>query len=286
MPEKTFRVNIYEVELTGNGGANQLPFDNAIEEACRQPFAQRYRIVNGRGRRLDNYEERDGCFLLNFVTGRYDGPGRTSPQDVVAPIPLGPDENFSYETAMLYDPAEQLAFVESSIGVIGPSAIAHYFGEFADPDTNYTLVPRFDQEAAERARNHQTIRKLKLRVSMGPVTDVDRAAGIGVLKAFGAQYGAGFIDIEIKSQRERGRTLLSPSVWNSITSIMGDDNENNVTQLIVTGRENDDDPLEAIDLIQHREQRIRSLLVHEVERKVLYGVRWDALVEIRREFLQ
>ena len=168
---------------------------------------------------------------------------------------------------------------------MGSSAIAHYFKEFANADTNYTLVPRLDDDAAARARNHQTIRKLKLRVAMGPVTDIDRAAGLSPIKAFGEGYGAGFIDIEIKAQRERGRTLSLASVWNSITPILGDDDENNVTQLIVTGRENDDDPLEVIDLIQHRERRARSLPVDDIARKVLHGVRWDALVEIRREFL-
>ena len=273
MPEKTFRVKVYRVDLTGKEDAYQLPFHNAIEAAIGLPLDQRYREVNEKGRRLDDYERRDGCFLLNFVTGRYDGPGRASPQAAVAPITLAPDETFAYETAMLYDPAERMVLVEVAVGGMGASAVANYFESFANPDTNYTLVPWLDMEAAARARNHQTIRKWKLRVAMGPVTDVDRASGLGSIKAFGADYGAGFIDIEIKSQRERGRTLSLTNLWNSITHIMGDDNENNVTQLIVTGRENDDDPMEPIDLIKHQEKRDRSLPVDAAERKILYGVR-------------
>lgn len=283
MPEKTFRVKVYRVDLTGNEDAYQLPFHSAIEAVIALPLEQRYREVNEKGRRLDDYERRDGCFLLNFVTGRYDGPGRASPQAAVAPIALAPNETFAYETAMLYAPAERMVLVESSVGGMGASAIAHYFKEFANPDTNYTLVPWLDKEAAARARNHQTIRKWKLRVAVGPVTEVDRASGLGSIKAFGADYGAGSIDLEIKAQR--GRTLSLANLWNSITHIMGDDNENNVTQLIVTGRENDDDPMEPIDLIKHQEKRGRSLPVDAAERKILYGVRWDALFEIRREFL-
>ena len=141
MPEKTFRVNVYQVELTGNEDAHQLPFHNAIEAAIGLPLAQRYREVNEKGRRLENYERRDGCFLLNFVTGQYDGPGRTSPQAAVVPIPLAPNETFAYETAMLYAPAERMVLVESSVGGMGASAVANYFEAFANPDTNYTLVP-------------------------------------------------------------------------------------------------------------------------------------------------
>lgn len=43
--------------------------------------------------------------------------------------------------------------------------------------------------------------------------------------------------------------------------------------------------MEPIDLIKHQEKRDRSLPVDAAERKILYGVRWDALFEIRREFL-
>ncbi len=285
MPDKPFKINIYDIELTGEAGAGQIPFRNAIENACGETFGNRHREINGKGRRLDNHEEREGCFLLNFATLEFSGPGRTRPQAATVPIGLDPDEFFSQEMAMLYDPEIGLAFVESASGTLGASSIARYFKEFANSDTNYSLVPRLDQDAGARARRHQTIRSVVLRVSVGPITDVDIQSGFGVIKGFGEGYNAGFVDVAIKSQRERGRTLSLANIWNSINPVLGDADENNVTRLIVTGRENDDDPLEVIDLIQHREKRERLLHIDEGSRKVSHTDRWDALIEIHREFL-
>ena len=285
MPDKSFKVNIFDVEMIADTGAELTSFRDAIENASVETFQNRYKEVNGKGRRLENHAEQDGCFLLNFVSLEFAGPGRTRPDTATVPIGLAPEEYFSQEMSMLYDPEENLAFVESALGTMGTSSIVGYFKAFANTGTNYLLVPRLDNAAAARARRYQTIRRLKMRVAMGPVTSVDRDAGIDVLKAFGGEYDAGFLDLEIKAQRERGRTLSLEGIWRSINHILGDTNENNVTQLIVTGRENDDDRMVPIDLIQHREKRERWLHVDDTSRKVPHAERWNALIEIRRQFL-
>ncbi len=84
------------------------------------PLHDRYRIVNGKGRRLEHYEERDGYELLNLVTTEFGGPGRSKQEGPAAHMGLGTDEFFSHETAVLYDP-----------GTVG-----HYFERFA-PGTHY-----------------------------------------------------------------------------------------------------------------------------------------------------
>ena len=202
-------------------------FDNAIA----QPLDRRYTEVSGKGRRLENHQKEEDYYLLNFVTSQFDGPGRTEPETAAIPIDLAPEEFFAHETAMLYAPKANLAFVESILSGMGPGAVAHYFSEFANNNENYSLTPKMDQEAETRARRQQTIRSLTMRVSLGPVTDVDRLAGIGVIKSFGEKYDAGTIDIEIKAQRERGRTLSFGSVWSTLNNILRDTDENNVTQL-------------------------------------------------------
>ena len=285
MPDKSFKVSIYEIELPGDKGSVLTPFSTAISNACALPLADRYKEVNGKGRRLEDDDQREGCYLLNFVTLEFAGPGRSAPATAAISINLAQDESFAHETAMLYDPDVELMFAESVQGGMGPGAIARYFREFANHGEEYSLIPRLDNEAAARARQHQTIRRLTMRVAMGPITESDRNAGIGVIKSFGDEYGAGTIDIEIKAQRERGRTLSISSIWNTITNILGDHDENNVTQLKVYGREHDDDALEDIDLLQHREKRERILPVDDQDRKISRDNRWDALLEIRREFL-
>ncbi len=279
MPEKRFRVNIYDV-----GPPEGIPFSTAVDNAIAQPPGMRYRVANGKGRRLEHDERRDGVYLLNFLTFEYAGPGRSRPVTPAELIDLDPDEYFTHDTAILYDPETALAFVESTLGGMGSGAIASYFEEFAGEGT-YQLSPRLDDEAAARARGHQTIRNLSIRVGMGPITDADHDAGMGVLKAFGEGFGAGHIDIVLKSLPERNRSLIPGRVWEAIDAILNSGGDHTVTQLKVTGREHDDEGYEVIDLIQHREKRDRMLPVDPATRKVSHEVRWKALIDIRQEFL-
>ena len=287
MPEKSFKVNIYNVEIAGNNidEPRNHSFHQAIENAIAQPLDRRYTEVSGKGRRLENHRKEEDYYLLNFVTSQFDGPGRTEPETAAIPIDLAPEEFFAHETAMLYAPKANLAFVESTLVGMGAGAIAHYFDAFANNNENYSLIPRVDYEAETRARKHQTIRSLTMRVSLGPVTDMDRRAGIGVIKSFGEEYGASTIDIDIKAVPKKDGTLSLGSVWRTVDNILGNTDANNVTQLKLKGREHDDDPIEIIDLIQHREKRERQLQVDSQTRKVPHIDRWNALVEIYREFL-
>ena len=290
MPEKSFKVNIYDIIANNIAEPRNHSFSQAIDNAIAKPLEQRYAEVNGKGRRLEDYQKEEDYYLLNFVTSQFDGPGRTEPETAATPINLAPEEFFAHETAMLYAPKAGLAFIESTLVGMRDGAIAHYFDAFSNNNENYSLIPRLDDEAAARARRQQTIRSLTMRVALGPVTDIDQRAGIGVIKSFGEEYGAGTIDIEIKAQRERGRTLSLGRIWRTIDSILGNDtlqesmHANNVTQLKLKGREHDGDPIEVIDLLQHRENRETQLQVDPQTRKVPHTDRWEALVKIYREF--
>lgn len=285
MPEKSFKANIYDVEFRNPDIPGQTPFETAIEEALGRPLIERYVDLSPKGRRLENDDKRDGCYLLNFVTLKFEGPGRSTPETPAVPIDLDSNESFAHETAMLYDPETRLAFLESTSVGMREGATADYFGKFASSDTEYMLTPRLDDDAAAKARGFQTIRSIIMRVAMGPVTEADREAGIGVIKGFGEGYNAGYMNIEVKAQRERGRTLSRSNIWRTIEPLMGSENRSTVTQLKVEGRTHDDAPLEIIDLIQHQEKRERMLSVDDTLRKVLHEDRWNALLEIHKEFL-
>ena len=283
MPD--FRVNLFDVNLPDAGRFAQTPFREAIENACGQPLAARVKEVNGKRHRLENYAEREGCLLLNFITGQYAGPGRTEFEVASAPIGLGPNESFTYDTAALYDPEKSLVFLESSVLGMREGALAGYLKEFTNGNTNYSLSYRIDPEAAAKARRFQTITSMIIRVSMGPATESDRRAGVDTQQVFGAGYGADFIDIEMKVEPHRGRSLLPEPVRNAIDRIVNNFSDNHVTQFKLKGREHNDDEMKLIDLLSHREKRNRPLDVDPATRKIPYESRWEALLEIRREYL-
>ena len=277
--------SIYHIEAHDTDRTARVSFSEAIKNAAAHQIQGRHKVVGDKGRRLENYREDANYYLLNFTTSEFSGPSRTEPTSEATPFYLSSNEYFAHENAMLYDPEANMAFLESTLNGMRAGAIADYFKEFANRNESYTLIPQLDAEAAARARRYQTIRSVNLRVAMGPITGADREAGIGVIKSFGENYDAGTIDIEIKAQRERGRSLSLTSVWWTIANILGNDAPNNVTRMIVKGREHDDDQIEPIDLIQHKENRETRLQVDDQTRKVPHTERWDALIKMRQEFL-
>ena len=294
MPEKSFKANIYHVGFRNPDIPPGIPFETAIEEARERPLGERYVPLLPKGRRLEHDDKRDGCYLLNFVTFEFAGPGRSTPEEYAVHIDLDSNESFAHETAMLYDPETRLAFLESTLGGMGSGAIADYFGNFADRDTEYVLTPRLDDQAAARARTFQTIRTVIMSTSMGPATEVDRETGVGVIKSLGDEFDGGHINLEIKAHRKREHTLSKDLIRRIIDFVTGpgpspsfidSEDRSTLTRLKIEGRVHDDEPLELIDLFQHKEKRERILLVDDTLRKVLHEDRWKALLEIRQEFL-
>ena len=287
MPTKNFRVNVYHVELAEDDDNTPTPFPEAVLNASRESLAEREKKIGGKGRRLDDWHLIGDVLSLHLVTFQYEGDGRVREGQPTSAFVMAPDEHFAPETAMLYDAANDLAFVESGKGSMGSATIARYFEKFADKGTFYTLTPVADQTAAARARNHTTIRKLKMGMFLGPITDTDREAGIDPVKAFAADYGAERITIEISSGRSRDRSLGQQAVRNLIDLFTRSASQMPpLTKLEVTGREHDDEPLEIIDLLQQRERHQSTLEIDNGSRKVPHETRWRALRGIRNNLLQ
>ena len=292
MPDKTFRVTVFDVdERPKIEGRGHTPFDRSINNAMNLSMPEREKMVAGKYRRLElaSFDRIVGVFLMNVVTLDYAGPSRTRRGQRIRPFNMQSDESFVSETALLYDPNRDLALVEATQSGIGYGSLAAFFEQFAAPrrPTTYEFVPRMDADAAARARLHQTIRNLSLRVAIGRTTEADRAAGISPFAALGNNYGAGYIDVEIKSERPRRRTLDVGSVWDFISNLTSGNTAvpSYIERLRVTGREDDDSRQEVIDLIQHRERRDMPLPIDPQTRKTLFRDRRDALVEIYSEFI-
>ena len=210
MKAKPFKANIFDVDVGGDEAGGQLPFAKAIERVRALPLGDRVKNVKLKDRRLEHHDQHQGCFLLNFTTFDFPGPGRVSQPTPAVPIGLREDEFFANETAMLYDPDEELAFVEAMRGGMGAGAIADYFEWFAGRATAYRLIPRLDPEAAARARRQRQFRKVVMRVALGPVSAVDRDGDVGAIEALGEAFGARFVDVELKIGPERAQL----SHWN------------------------------------------------------------------------
>ena len=285
MPEQPFRVGIYRLSLPEGAQNPMFPFSDSIRRAYNNSLEDRLANINRRDHRLEHFESTDDYFLANFATLAYSGPGRTEQSTQVSPIDLNPSESFAFETAMLYDENRNYAFVESSRNGVSAGTITLYFKAFALEATRHEFVAVLDEEASTRARSFKSISKFNMQVAIGPITAYDRAAGIGVLKGFGKDFGADVIDVELAVSRPRHDSLVPDVIWRTIDAISPKDNEE-ISALDLSGRESNDAKTELVDLLHHRQKRECALEIDEASRNVPYRVRWDALEEMWRDFIK
>ena len=122
-----------------------------------------------------------------------------------------------------------------------------------------------------------------MRVALPPAGEVDQTTGLGPIAAFGENFGAGVMDISINAKLEKTGNLITSGVRNLIESILKSDDDN-IQKFHVKAREHENDPLELIDLLQHREKRTRMLEVNPETRNIAVEERWSALREIHSEY--
>ena len=281
MVTKSLKVDIFEVEEAGS------PMSVAIRRAIGASREDRVREANRKERRLEHHRNDGGYILLNFVTFNFPGPGRVEASQPAVPIGLGAGQYFSQETAMLYDDEMGLVFLEAGRGGMGPGAVANYFQGFAR-DANYVLVPRLDEAASAKARRKRLLRKIRMRVSLAPISAADEHESLSALRAFSEPVNGGFIDVLISAGPARRRTLSLDGAWKLVSEALAAyaEDEGSILKLTLEGRDHEDESPELIDLLQHRERRTRELNVDPVRRWVDYNVRWDALAQIRGDCLR
>ena len=71
MPTKTFRSNIYSVEMEIDGHRLPTPLQQAIQRAAASDLADREKDVSGKIHRLNSFSLNSPLFLLNFITFEY-----------------------------------------------------------------------------------------------------------------------------------------------------------------------------------------------------------------------
>ena len=281
MAEQHFKVAIFRLQ---QGQTSLFTFNELMEEVFRRPLEDRLVEINGTRHRLEHLEVTGGCVFVNFARLAYSGPGRADQHSEVEPINLTPIQQFTFETAMMFDSKNTLVFLESRNNGIREKGIVEYFKRTAIGNSDFELIPLLDEQAAERARRFKKINRFMMRVAVNRASTEARAAGIGVLKSLGRDYGADVMDVEFSVARPRRQSLDVGHIWGTIQEALSR-NESEVEEIELSGRENEDGPAELIDILHQRQLRERTLEIDDNSRNVPYRSRWEALSAIRDEFV-
>lgn len=185
-------------------------------------------------------------FHLTFERLNYALPNRTTLHGDSEMLDLEDDEYIGHESNVLYDSTHRILMIQRNRDSLGPTAIASFIEALlmeAEAATNFSIAMISDDTARRRAFNQSAYRKISTRVVgqkandlLGRLTD-QRPQGIESVEITFNSRGTknGEIDNDFSSQFLEEYT-----------------DDPDVQMLRIRSREDEESPVEPIDLINHK----------------------------------
>ncbi|EIV8492865.1 hypothetical protein MA617_004391 [Vibrio vulnificus] len=205
-------------------------------------------------------QDDDGNWKLDFVKFRdVHGPGKAARDTPVTGFEFDEGEVFCEETAAIYFPATGYILIQYNHHGVRAAAVEEYLSIYtADPDNQYTLRPKYDEDADRRFDNRAATKKITLAIDPRLLNQGDRDANTGLSQAIdlGNRSNASKVEITISAGRGRDRSL-NRFVDRTITAArrLVNDNPDSVSRLDVGVVDNLDSKMQVLDLIAHRLMR-------------------------------
>ena len=181
-------------------------------------------------------------------------------------------------------PAVSLVFMESLRGALAQEQLLGILGDFVVMDIIYS-DPRGRRRC--RSQGQASSNNTQNQFARGYGANLRRRQAGGHWRYVGSgQRVRGWVNRRRhQAERPRNSSLSLDTARNLISQLTGIDRfSTSVERVRITGRANDDDPLEIIDLFQHRERRHDQLEIDPQPEKIPHPVRWNTLREFHREY--
>lgn len=207
---------------------------------------------NGEPARLSSIEVDVDTEYYHLVFERlnYQVPTRTTLHGESQALDLDDDEYIGFEVNVLYDPYHQIFMIQRNRDSLGPSGIEIFLRTIIDRyvgqiDGIFNLAIVSDTSAKKRAFNQSAYRKIHIKVTG------NKADGIVEKFTKGGNKGVDSVEIIFNSKIEKAEKIDEDFAKKILDEYI-DDPE--VQKLRIRSRENEDDVVEPIDLIDHKLQ--------------------------------
>lgn len=199
-------------------------------------------------------------------------------------LPLHEDEGVGEETSMLYSHRHGILLLQRNGNGTRATTLLWYL-EAVTRLQPVELRPVIGEDAMRKLQRMSLVRRFEVALAKGDNTAQLRGRGLSINRMVDLidQHAAARISVNLgMGDQPRGRSMNVGSILDtarSLLSLRGDD-ESKVTKLVVTGKEDTDEPQEPLDLLLNRmNQRIP---VERVGRRVPAASCRDALREAFR----
>ena len=277
--KKPLHVHLFKV-APANGTE---PLIDRLAKITTASLDQRTRHI-GYKLRLEDFlapDENRPFWLLDFAKLRFDGgPGRASEKEPTASFDLAEGEGFSEETGMLYHPTSGFAALQYNHHGPRVQSIADYLGGFdAEQPATYDFLLQLKSDAQARLDKKKIFTRFEMKVApaiLSPSFRKNNVSLTSMLKRQITEFGGDTVAITVAL--ERGNVgSLSLKKWLNIFKTMANSEYEAVSVLRIVGRDENDGPLDPVDLIAEKEHLEYKGVEMDAGLRYLRNERWRCL---------
>ncbi len=283
-PGSLMKINAYKVVQRGEATLPQL-----LHHLSGLDHEHRAAEVQGSTMKLEEVQvDQHGVWRLDFTKFRLYGPGRASLSRPIAAFELEEDESFGEETAAVFWPKTGYMMIQYNHHGPRFAAIESYFHQFsialraqqaaapAAESTGFGVVPVLRPDSAVRLERMRILSKIEFTVFVPGALAMESQTrpSLNSLLDNTVVQSAQNVTIEVSAGRNRGAALVLEPAKQLINDLLGVRDE--VSQLRVTGQQDEDAPREPIDLLEARLQADIPL-VRGPDHRYGRAERWAAL---------
>lgn len=280
LSKKPFRVHLFKLVQD----EDLTPLDALLRSAQLHPLDSRVRKLGTQEYRLEVIEpptDKIPFWQLDFCKLRYDGgPGKASRDTPIESIDLEDGEGFAEETAVLYDPGRGYLAIQYNHHGPRSGAIAEYLSIF-DPDqvNQYEFHLQLNPNAQARLDGKKVFTKLEIKVAPAKLTKAFKKANIALSTALERdqqQFGGDYVTLTVGLEN-RSPASLKLQKWISAFRQMAGSEHEAVSTLIISGRDDANGTIDAVDLIAEKLETTLSDVGMDAGLRYVRGDRWRAL---------
>jgi hypothetical protein len=253
---KRIKVHYYHIVIPT--GAPSV--ETTLEKLQTQNLEDRLKLCGSHKIRLDEVTEKpraDGHSFWHMKFSKFrdeNWPGVSAPSQAAKDLELDDDESLSEETLVVYSPVLNRLVIQYNHYGVSASKVKEYLNlSILDPTKHYSITPVLTNEALAKYERKQLVTSIDASIEGVTAADVAFLEGSGLeaalaksvenkVTSFRFQFS---VDARVKKNRV-DRDWVSRLV--EAIKKRGGDNDS----LCVTAKENEEDAVEVIDLLESR----------------------------------
>lgn len=250
MITKTLKFDFYQVRLPE---AEQRSFElifneiNALQGENRVFNTAQYPI------RLQTVTQHGGYYIGDIAKIRMnDIPDKMKLSGETEPIELEEDQGLGEFTSFLYNPSINLLVLLRNRYAVTATGFAHYFQNKGAVHGELILDPILETSALQKLARMGIVKKFELSVAAPGNALIYQNIGLrpqAVLELMDAAPKVS-LGLTLMMDRDRDATFSVANVRRIATSLLGQNANNEITKLVVSGKDNPDEPRHVVDLLE------------------------------------